>query len=104
MRQSLTEEERQSLGSLATHVMSYLEINREAIEGRRAKRLSDGLNHFIEGKSSYPEPSVAAGRLGESNTRKHYHLDSEVRKRGSDLSCSSSEDENLAGCEGSQRR
>jgi signal transduction histidine kinase len=87
VRQSLTEEEQRSLGSLAAHVISYLEINRGALEGRRAKRMSDSLNHFIEGKR-----------------KPHKQTDLDVRNSDSELAGSSSEDGNSVGGEGIHKR
>jgi signal transduction histidine kinase len=105
VRQSLTQEEQRSLGGLAAHVMSYLEIHREAIEGRRSKRMSDSLNRFIEGKSSYAEPSGALKKTGETSTRKFQHsTDLDVQDRSSDLADSSSEDGNPVSSEGIHRR
>ena len=98
VRQTLNEEEQQTLGDLATHVMSYLELNREAIEGRRAKRLSAALNLFIEGKSSYAEPNLVSRSRGVSDIRTH------VPDHSSDFSGSISEEETPASGEGSQRR
>ena len=51
-REGLTQNEEQCLGRAAAQVMSYLEINRQAIEGRRAVHLARSLDYFIVGKES----------------------------------------------------
>lgn len=48
------------MATLATLVMDYLEISRQASDGRRASRLSRALNCFTEGHSSlsdFPSPT-----------------------------------------------
>ena len=104
VRNSLTETEQQSLGHLATHVMAYLEINREAIEGRRAKRFSDAFNYFIEGKSSCTEPALVPREPVETHTINRRRHDPDVPDSYSDYSGSISEDEAPAGGEGRHRR
>lgn len=51
-RDGLTESEKATMGTLATLVMDYLRVSRQASEGRRAARLSRGLACFVEGSSS----------------------------------------------------
>ncbi|THC93780.1 hypothetical protein EYZ11_006757 [Aspergillus tanneri] len=51
-RQGLSDEEKQTMGSLGMLVMDYLRVSRQASEGRRASRLSHGLSCFVEGSSS----------------------------------------------------
>jgi hypothetical protein len=51
-RTEFTDSEREVLASLATLVMDFLEVNREAADGRRAARLSHGLSCFVEGNAS----------------------------------------------------
>lgn len=52
-RDGLTTSEKETLGSLATLVVDYMKICRQASEGHRAARLSRGLNYFVEGSSSF---------------------------------------------------
>lgn len=52
-RYGLTDFEKESLGSLATLVIDYLKVSRQADEGRRATRLSHGLSYYVEGSSSF---------------------------------------------------
>ncbi|KAJ9226499.1 hypothetical protein DTO169C6_1227 [Paecilomyces variotii] len=51
-RNGLTDSEKSTMGTLATLVMDYLRVSRQASEGRRAARLSHGLACFVEGSSS----------------------------------------------------
>ena len=51
----LSESEVEFLGKTASQIMTYLETNRQAIEGRRARRLAEGLESFIAGKRSIKE-------------------------------------------------
>lgn len=54
--------------------MSYLEINREAIEGRRSQRMSKGLNQFIDGKSSlFKTDTSTSGRGDHRQERSSRH-------------------------------
>ncbi|KAL2813119.1 hypothetical protein BJX63DRAFT_231320 [Aspergillus granulosus] len=58
----LTQEEKDTLGSLSILIMNFLEVSRQASEGRRAARLSWGLSCFVEGSSSFVDsihPSYA---------------------------------------------
>jgi hypothetical protein len=48
-----SEDDREMMGTMAKLIMDYLMVSRQASEGRRAARLSHGLNYFIEGKSSF---------------------------------------------------
>ncbi len=108
VRQCLTKEEQQALGSLAKHVVSYLAINREAIEGRRAKRMSDGLNHFIEGKGSLTETDDSSTGRHESYVKRSARQKSSTSRNGaSETSESSSDDQEhygKAGAEGRQNQ
>ena len=51
-RDGLTDDEERCLGETAAHIMAFLELNREAIEGRQARRMGYALNGFVSGKSS----------------------------------------------------
>ncbi|KAL3464358.1 hypothetical protein BJX64DRAFT_95463 [Aspergillus heterothallicus] len=58
----LTQEEKETLGSLSILIMNFLKVSRQASEGRRAARLSRGLSCFVEGSSSFVDsihPSYA---------------------------------------------
>lgn len=61
-RNGLSADHGHVLGWLAKLVMTQLEISREAMEGKRAKLMSSGLNVFVDGRSrmknssgGYPE-------------------------------------------------
>jgi signal transduction histidine kinase len=94
VRDKLTAEEQKSLGSLAEHVMSYLEINRDAIEGRRSKRMFDALNHFIEGKSGFSEIELPSNGQPErtSKRRRRRFNPGDVNLRDSSGSSADEED------------
>jgi signal transduction histidine kinase len=51
VREGLNQEQAGVLGWLAGLVITHLEINREAIEGRRSKLMTTGLNLFVDGRS-----------------------------------------------------
>jgi len=94
VRDKLTAEEQKSLESLAEHVMSYLEINRDAIEGRRSKRMFDALNHFIEGKSGFSEIELpSTGQRERASKRRHRRFNpGDVNLRDSSGSSADEED------------
>ena len=50
---SLSADQEEFLGTIATTVMKHMEINSEAEERKRAMRMSRGLNAFVEGKSHF---------------------------------------------------
>jgi signal transduction histidine kinase/CheY-like chemotaxis protein len=52
-RNGLSDIEKDALGTVASLVMDYLRVSRQAAEGRRATLLSRGLNHFVEGNSTF---------------------------------------------------
>ncbi|KAJ5561453.1 CheY-like superfamily [Penicillium sp. DV-2018c] len=52
-RDGLSDIEKDTLGTVAEMVMDYLLVSRQAIEGRRASRLSRGLHLFVDGNSSF---------------------------------------------------
>ncbi|KAL2867044.1 putative sensor histidine kinase/response regulator [Aspergillus lucknowensis] len=67
----LTEEEKETLGSLSILIMNFLKVSRQASEGRRAARLSRGLSCFVEGSLSFVEtahPSYVEGSPALLNT------------------------------------
>lgn len=69
-REGLTTLEQDTLGSLASLVMDYFKISRQASEGRRAARLSRGLAFFVEGSSSFVDnfdPSRAGSSVPPSS-------------------------------------
>ncbi|KAJ5135210.1 CheY-like superfamily [Penicillium bovifimosum] len=67
-RDGLSDIEKGTLGRVAEMVMDYLLVSRQAIEGRRASRLSRGLHLFVDGNSSFASnarmssPSISSGR------------------------------------------
>ncbi|KMK60635.1 sensor histidine kinase/response regulator [Aspergillus fumigatus Z5] len=52
-RDNFSDLEKEILGSLGMLIMDYLQVSRQASEGRRAARLSRGLSYFVEGSSSF---------------------------------------------------
>ncbi|KAJ6134441.1 hypothetical protein N7523_000763 [Penicillium sp. IBT 18751x] len=67
-REGLSEIEKDSLGTAAAMVMNYLQVSRQAIEGRRASRLSKGLRLFVDGNSSFPDSSHRSGSISSSSS------------------------------------
>lgn len=65
-REGLDDIEKDILGTMAATVMEYLQMSRQAIEGRRALRLSQGLRHFVDGNSSFSQ-SIPGSRSQSSN-------------------------------------
>ncbi|KAJ5524175.1 hypothetical protein N7494_010825 [Penicillium frequentans] len=67
-RQGLNDIEKDILGTVAAMVMDYLQVSRQAVEGRRASRLSRGLRLFVDGKSSFADnvPSTRSPSLNSS--------------------------------------
>jgi len=51
-RASLSADEERCLGETAAHVMKYLDLHREAMEGRQARRMGHALNSFVSGEKS----------------------------------------------------
>ncbi|KAJ5198147.1 uncharacterized protein N7498_007264 [Penicillium cinerascens] len=52
-RAEFTDIEKATMGYMGMLVMDFLKVSRQASEGRRAARLSRGLNYFVEGGSSF---------------------------------------------------
>lgn len=52
-RAGLEPAHKDTLGNLAYLAMDFLQVSRQASDGRRAARLSRGLNCFVEGSSSF---------------------------------------------------
>lgn len=74
-RESLNDDEERCLGETAAHIMRYLELNREAIEGRQARRMGHALNSFVAGRNSLAD--VASGQLvvKQPSKRSSYSID-----------------------------
>ncbi|KAJ5117189.1 hypothetical protein N7448_004132 [Penicillium atrosanguineum] len=68
-REGLSENEKDALGTAAAMVMNYLHVSRQAIEGRRASRLSQGLRLFVDGNSSFSDSSHMSRSNSSSSTR-----------------------------------
>ncbi|KAJ5649324.1 uncharacterized protein N7484_003047 [Penicillium longicatenatum] len=68
-REGLNDVEKDILGTVAAMVMDYLQVSRQAVEGRRASRLSRGLRLFVDGKSSFADhvPSTRSHSLSHSS-------------------------------------
>ncbi|CAG7921818.1 unnamed protein product [Penicillium olsonii] len=96
--------DKEMMGTMGMLIMDYLMVSRQASEGRRAARLSRGLNHFIENKSSFqdvfddsPQQSAPLNTPPQSKTRENHlvnetHSSRRSHSRGS--GCSSPESEN----------
>ena len=72
-RPPLTAQEEACLGQTAEHIVSYLEINRRALEGTQGKLMADALNHFADGASSLSD-ATGPKRLPKSTSRSKYGL------------------------------
>ncbi|KAI1620273.1 hypothetical protein EDD37DRAFT_569529 [Exophiala viscosa] len=59
----LTYSEEKFLADAARQVMLHLETNRQAIEGRRCRRMAEGLEAFIAGKKALQAPHVVEKSL-----------------------------------------
>ncbi|KAH2011682.1 hypothetical protein KXV97_009023 [Aspergillus fumigatus] len=69
-RNSFSDLEKEAFGSLGTLIMDYLQVSRQASEGRRAVRLSRGLSYFVEGSSSFVDhhPSYSGSSVPALST------------------------------------
>ncbi|KAJ5995695.1 hypothetical protein N7481_002672 [Penicillium waksmanii] len=65
-REGLDDIEKDILGTVAATVMEYLQMSRQAVEGRRALRLSQGLRLFVDGNSSFAQ-NVPLSRSNSSS-------------------------------------
>jgi signal transduction histidine kinase/CheY-like chemotaxis protein len=65
--EGLSEIEKDALETVAAMVMNYLQVSRQAVEGRRASRLSKGLRLFVDGNSSFAD-NVRMSRSNSSNS------------------------------------
>jgi hypothetical protein len=95
-REGLTTLEQDTLGSLASLVMDYFKVSRQASEGRRAARLSRGLAFFVEGSSSFVDnfdPSCAGSSVPPSTT----HPSTSLRSTNQRISFSGDSRENSLG-------
>ncbi|KAJ6044062.1 uncharacterized protein N7446_002259 [Penicillium canescens] len=59
-REGLSDIEKDILGTVAAMVMDFLQVSRQAVEGRRASRLSQGLRLFVDGNSSFADNAPLA--------------------------------------------
>jgi signal transduction histidine kinase/CheY-like chemotaxis protein len=59
-REGLSDVEKDILGTVAAMVMDFLQVSRQAVEGRRASRLSQGLRLFVDGNSSFTDNAPLA--------------------------------------------
>ncbi|CEJ62180.1 hypothetical protein PMG11_10688 [Penicillium brasilianum] len=65
-REGLNDIEKDILGTIAGTVMECLQVSRQAVEGHRASRLSQGLRLFVDGNSSFAD-AVSSFRSVSSN-------------------------------------
>jgi signal transduction histidine kinase len=99
-RGGLNKEESRVLGWLAGLVITHLEINREAMEGRRSKLMSDALNVFVDGRSKLKVISNDASRPSSV----HLDVTSGDRTPSKRTSWPASNDKNLDGALHTQDR
>lgn len=97
-RDGLKVGEQKCLIDTAKRIMSYLETNRQAIEGRRSRKMGQGLNRFVLGKRSLEDesPVTATGRRRGSqkaDTNHDIHLGAEAPVLATSLSQSPAENE-----------
>jgi hypothetical protein len=52
-RVAFSEKDKITMGQMGMLIMDFLKVSRQASEGRRASRLTQGMNHFVEGRSSF---------------------------------------------------
>jgi signal transduction histidine kinase/CheY-like chemotaxis protein len=67
-REGLSVDEKDALTTVAALVMDYLQVSRQATEGRRASRLSHGLHLFVDGNSSFADNAPKSYRSGSSDS------------------------------------
>ncbi|KAJ5288756.1 hypothetical protein N7478_001786 [Penicillium angulare] len=60
--------DRESMGHMAMLIMDFLKVSRQASEGRRAARLSKGISHFVDGRSSFEVSSGSQGTLSRQTS------------------------------------
>ncbi|KAJ5702334.1 hypothetical protein N7488_009882 [Penicillium malachiteum] len=86
--------ERECMGHMAVLIMDFLKVSRQASEGRRAARLSRGISHFVEGRSSFPiKPHEALSRQTSNSSiplggRKSHQKRRSISSKGSPSSSS----------------
>ena len=78
-REKLSDDEEQCLGETAAHIMKYLELNREAIEGRQARRMGYALSSFVAGKSTLADVK-SEGSMKRPLAQSLYGIDEAVSK------------------------
>jgi len=81
-RAGLSTAEEEFLVQTAAHIMTYLETNRQAIEGMRSRRMAEALEGFIAGKRSMDEGRP--GSLSEKAMRKRSRIAYGLSRRVSD--------------------
>ncbi|KAJ5748614.1 uncharacterized protein N7511_010310 [Penicillium nucicola] len=69
-REGLSDTEKDILGTVGAMVMEYLRVSRQAVEGHRASRLSQGLRLFVDGNSSFAD-HVPLAHQNSSNWSPH---------------------------------
>ncbi|CAG8046288.1 unnamed protein product [Penicillium olsonii] len=67
-RNGLSEYEKDTLSTMAALVMDYLQVSRQASEGRRALRLSHGLHLFVDGNSSFADQAIKSSSSSSSDS------------------------------------
>jgi signal transduction histidine kinase/ActR/RegA family two-component response regulator len=74
-REGLSVNEKDALAATAALVMDYLQVSRQASEGRRALRLSHGLHLFVDGDSSFadnaPKSSQSCSSVSSRSRSSH---------------------------------
>ncbi|KAJ5116103.1 hypothetical protein N7456_000451 [Penicillium angulare] len=63
-----SDKDRESMGHMAMLIMDFLKVSRQASEGRRAARISKGISHFVEGRSSFEALGGSQGSLSRQTS------------------------------------
>ncbi|KAJ5793966.1 CheY-like superfamily [Penicillium paradoxum] len=95
-RAGLSDIEKDTLGRVAELVMDYLLVSRQAVEGRRASRLSQGLHLFVDGNSSFASNARMSSRTNSSAQSMSSRASPYLRASGSTSSQRSELDLHLA--------
>lgn len=95
-RDGLSDSEKDALGTVAAMVMNYLHVSRQAVEGRRASRLSYCLRRFVDGKSNFHDnvhlsrsssPISRSSSRGSADFRTSRSASSQYSDLGSCVTC-----------------
>ncbi|OQD87077.1 hypothetical protein PENANT_c006G04209 [Penicillium antarcticum] len=98
-REGLSDTDKDILGTVGAMVMDYLQVSRQAVEGRRASRLSQGLRLFVDGNSSFADDAPLArpnisNYSPSSHTSPHSRASRSASSQHSDSSLRAAQAEN----------